>query len=531
MVSLPPCTEMEPEPGEAENNRAIDPGEHAVIQTAPVPEGSKDLQTEICPQHQQQETSLDLERLPEGTKMDEVKGGIQEVEKETKEDRMEVDESMDKKAEDQDIDVQHGACDMGGQYDEPNNDDVTFLTHTSSTSRGCETERDEMQKLRKTPSFAKTVRFSETEEVEERESSEESLFPDYELEEWTVACFEELFMADDWIDITDDRLLRKKVLEAGPERAPCPVWGQEVTLKMQGVLEDRTMVEKDCKLVFVIGEGDVNQALEECAISMKKEEIALLLADSQYTYGLLGRDPDIPPWTPILYQLQLVEIRDKPDPLSLPISDRIRIGNQKRERGNFCFQREEYSMAAQAYCMALDVLTTQTHDGRVCAPEEEEEVNDYRVKCLNNLAAAQLKLEQYSEALHTSQDVLFLDPNNVKALFRKGKLLSDKGDYEEAMETLKKALKLEPSTKAYLTTSFHRQAIHAELSKLVKRQAGVTEMQKWNPKSAELLGENIAPFLKPSKKKPPGMSWKLLLGALVVALGSLVTSVVLTARN
>ncbi|KAL7878937.1 hypothetical protein AOLI_G00099110 [Acnodon oligacanthus] len=232
-------------------------------------------------------------------------------------------------------------------------------------------------------------------------------------------------------------------------------------------------------------------------------------------------EPDIPAWTPILYQLQLTEIRDKADPLSLPISDRIRIGNQKRERGNFYFQREEYSMAAQTYCMALDMLTTRTHDSQDCTLEEEEEVNDYRVKCLNNLAAAQLKLEQYSEALHTSQDVLFLDPNNVKALFRKGKLLSDKGDYEEAMETLKKALKLEPSTKA----------IHAELSKLVKRQAGVTEMQKWNPKSAQLLGENIAPFLKPPKKKPPGMSWKLLLGALVVALGSLVTSVVLTARN
>lgn len=38
-----------------------------------------------------------------------------------------------------------------------------------------------------------------------------------------------------------------------------PVWGQEVNLKMQCVLEDRTVVEKDCKLVFVIGEGDVNQ--------------------------------------------------------------------------------------------------------------------------------------------------------------------------------------------------------------------------------------------------------------------------------
>lgn len=49
------------------------------------------------------------------------------------------------------------------------------------------------------------------------------------------------------------------MLQASPENAMTPAWGQEVTLKMQGVLEDRTVVEKDCKLVFVIGEGDVNQ--------------------------------------------------------------------------------------------------------------------------------------------------------------------------------------------------------------------------------------------------------------------------------
>lgn len=62
-------------------------------------------------------------------------------------------------------------------------------------------------------------------------------------------------------------------------------------------------------------------------------------------------------------------------------------------------------------------------DSQSCvAEEEEEEVNDHRVKCLNNLAAAQLKLGQVDEALHTSRDVLFLDPQNVKALFRKGKV-------------------------------------------------------------------------------------------------------------
>uniref|UniRef100_A0A8C7GZ26 FKBP prolyl isomerase 16 n=3 Tax=Oncorhynchus kisutch TaxID=8019 RepID=A0A8C7GZ26_ONCKI len=173
--------------------------------------------------------------------------------------------------------------------------------------------------------------------------------------------------------------------------------------------------------------------------------------------------------------------------------------------------------------MALDVLTTHTRDGSsdVLLEGEEEEVQDYRVKCLNNLAAAQLKLEQYDDALHTSRDVLSLDPQNVKALFRTGKLLSDKSEYQEAMEILKKALKLEPSTKA----------IHVELSKLVKRQSGGKDTQKWQAKPAQLLGDNIAPFLTPSKKKPPGISWTFLLGALVVALGSLVTSVVLTARN
>lgn len=72
------------------------------------------------------------------------------------------------------------------------------------------------------------------------------------------------------------------------------------------------------------------------------------------------REPDVPAWAPLLYQLQLLHVRDKPDPMTLPVADRIRIGNQKRERGNFHFQREEYCLAARAYSMALSVLTTRS---------------------------------------------------------------------------------------------------------------------------------------------------------------------------
>ncbi|XP_061533779.1 FKBP prolyl isomerase 16 isoform X2 [Phycodurus eques] len=403
---------------------------------------------------------------------------------------------------------------------------VNSETRNSShpEGEGEETQCRGRRELKKTNSW-KMVRFQEPsleDNVLERDSSSESLFPEYAMEEWTMISFEKLFLKEDWKHITDDRLLRKKVLEPAGPSAPRPIWGQQVTVKMQAVLEDRTVVEKDCKLVFVIGERDVSQALEECVLSMHRGEITLLLADSQYTYGLMGREPDIPAWAPLLYQLQLLHVRDKPDPLNLPVSDRIRIANQKRERGNFHFQREEYGMAARAYCMALDVLTTcGSRDAGHGEKGEEQEVRDYRVKCLNNLAAAQLKLEQYNEALHASRDVLALDPNNVKALYRAGKILSDLSEYKEAMELLKKALKLEPTTKA----------IHAELSKLVKRQSGGETTREWKAKPAEVLGDNLAPFLLASNKTTSTISWKLMLGALVVALGSLVMSVILTARN
>lgn len=385
----------------------------------------------------------------------------------------------------------------------------------------------EHRKLKKTNSW-KMVRFqdpSQEDDVSDRDTSSESLFPEYALKEWTSSTFEELFMAEDWQDITEDRLLRKKVLKSEAPGAARPSWGQEVTVKMQCVLEDRTVVEKDCKLVFVIGEGDVNQALEECVISMQRGEISMLLADSLYAYGLLGREPDIPAWAPLLYQLKLLDFREKPDPLTLPVADRIRVGNQKRERGNFHFQREEFCLAARAYRIALDVLTTRspaTPDGGAGSAEAEaEEVRDYRVKCLNNLAAAQLKLEQFAEALQTSRDVLTLEPNNVKALFRAGKLLSETGEYKEAMEVLKKALKLEPATKA----------IHVELSKLVRRQCGgMDSEEEWTKPEHKRRDSAKEPPGIPSKK-PTGISWKFILGALVVALGSLVTSVILTARN
>ncbi|TRY99177.1 hypothetical protein DNTS_027635 [Danionella cerebrum] len=204
--------------------------------------------------------------------------------KEDEEERLREVEMKSCKENEEAEEFDESLTDIQGSNNSPTDEPITSNAHNETKEN-----TEERGKLTKTASFGKTVRFMEVETVEERDTSDNTLFPQFDIEEWTTSSFEELFIADHWKDITDDCLLRKKVLQPGLENTLTPAWGEEVTLKIQGVLEDRTVVEKDSKLVFVIGEGDVNQALEECAISMKQGEIALLLADSQYGYGLLGR--------------------------------------------------------------------------------------------------------------------------------------------------------------------------------------------------------------------------------------------------
>jgi tetratricopeptide (TPR) repeat protein len=54
---------------------------------------------------------------------------------------------------------------------------------------------------------------------------------------------------------------------------------------------------------------------------------------------------------------------------------------------------------------------------------ELQEILEDALKVHNNLAAAQLKCEAYDAALTSVENVLRCQPQNVKALFRKGNLI------------------------------------------------------------------------------------------------------------
>ncbi|XP_077329331.1 peptidyl-prolyl cis-trans isomerase FKBP8-like [Lithobates pipiens] len=374
--------------------------------------------------------------------------------------------------------------------------------------------RDSERLLQRTPSFGKTVKFLlppiTIDDNVPKEDEKQFYKAIEDVLKFRGYNFDELFSSDQWIDITDDRLLRKKILKPGFAEKPLP--GQEVTVAIMGILEDGSLVEKDPKLSFVLDDGDVIQALELGVRSMQLGEVAFLLTNGLYAFGLLGRDPDIPSDASLMYKVILTHVRDKPSLGVLTTADRITLANQKRECGNFHFEREEYRSAMHSYSQALSILILPTAEP--LSSEEEEEIREHRIKCLNNLAAAQLKLHHYDDVINSCNAVLEMDTENAKALYRKGKVLSERGEYEEAMSVLKRALKLEPTTKA----------IHAELSKLVRRQKGQPEIVKspvrLKPKAHLKLRDDLNPLKRHSTKQRVTYK-RLLIGAVAAALLSL----------
>ncbi|XP_030396263.1 peptidyl-prolyl cis-trans isomerase FKBP8 [Gopherus evgoodei] len=325
--------------------------------------------------------------------------------------------------------------------------------------------------------------------------------------------------AEEWLDVLGSGLLKKKTLVPGQGVESRPRKGQDVTVRLKAMLEDGSVVEDNPSLSFTLGDCDVMQALDLCAQLMEMGETALIMSDAKYCYGPQGRSPDILPHAALTLEVQLLAVQDAPDLELLRGSEKIQLANRKRERGNFYYQQADYVLAINSYDIALKTIDSSSKVDY--SPEEEAELLEVKVKCLNNLAASQLKLDHYEAALRSCTQVLEHQPENIKALFRKGKVLAQQGEYNEAIPLLKAALKLEPSNKT----------IHAELSKLVKKHVEQKNME--TAMYRKMLGNaSTTSTAAPCKDKAPrSIPWKWLFGAAAVALGGVALSVVIAARN
>lgn len=389
----------------------------------------------------------------------------------------------------------------------------------STSDSGVNGDNNQENMLEKTGSTEKmNENITETDDVKDETPSllnVNNVSPD-DLKEGDVEdrCFKQNGQAEksaeneqeeEWLDILGSGHLKRKVLKKG--NGVKPINGDVVTVTSEGRLGDGTVVDKEESCSFTLGDGDVIPAWDLGVSLMEVGEIIELITDARFAYGSIGREPDIPKDATVTYTLELLK-KDYPiDYPKLTIEEIMNAGEKKRERGNYYFTRLDHSSAMTSYNKALKILDLENFsDVSSSDVSRLQQVLDSRVKCYNNLAACQLKVEAYDMVIKSCQEVLNIQSENVKALFRMGKAYAAKGNTKEAVDLMKKALRLEPETKI----------IHQELSKLTKKLKVETQSEKNMYK--KMLGTNTT--MQKQKPQANSMKWIGVAGAVTAVLVS-----------
>ncbi|XP_055387039.1 peptidyl-prolyl cis-trans isomerase FKBP8 [Condylostylus longicornis] len=274
---------------------------------------------------------------------------------------------------------------------------------------------------------------------------------------------------DDILDILGNGQLTKKTLVKSSSDVKAQR-GHIIKMNYVGKLEDGTIVEEQQNYEVQVGDFDVVQGLDMTLALMSVGEKAEISVDPRFAYGSIGLKAGtkysiaaIPPDAKIIYTVELLDTREEDEESIKLFEVRKKIGNQKRERANWWYNRNEFNIAIQIYRRALEYLddinggiTDGVTDAELSNSELQELLED-RLIVYNNLAMSQIKISAYDAALKSVETVLRCQPNNSKALFRKGKILDAKGDTKGAISLLQKAATLEPESKT----------IQQELAKLI----------------------------------------------------------------
>ncbi|RLW13231.1 hypothetical protein DV515_00000439 [Chloebia gouldiae] len=117
-------------------------------------------------------------------------------------------------------------------------------------------------------------------------------------------------------------------------------------------------------------------------------------------------------------------IEKRIDTTGMTKRDKIIIATREKEKGNEAFACGDYVEAVTYYTRSISVIPTAA--------------------VYNNKAQAEIKLQDWDNALEDCEKVLDMEPGNIKALMRRATVHSHLQNYQTAIEDLNKVLSVEP---------------------------------------------------------------------------------------
>jgi len=113
---------------------------------------------------------------------------------------------------------------------------------------------------------------------------------------------------------------------------------------------------------------------------------------------------------------------------SEPMNDQV---EKLKQQGNECFKNKDYDSAIELYNRALSI-------------------DDKHVVILSNRSLVYAHLRQWYNALSDAERVLDIDPNDLKAMYRKAKALHGLKRYDEEVAVLQRGIRKAPQNKEFL---------------------------------------------------------------------------------
>ena len=161
---------------------------------------------------------------------------------------------------------------------------------------------------------------------------------------------------NEWIDISGDGKLRKKILEAAPAdaRGPPPK-GYEVQAHYTGRLKSDgskfdSSVDRGTPFKFTLGTGQVIKGWDEGFASMKIGEKAILECAPDYAYGESGSPPKIPGNATLEFEVELLDFKEKQKAKwEMSSDERIEYSKRLKAEGTNFFREQNFSNACSKY--------------------------------------------------------------------------------------------------------------------------------------------------------------------------------------
>lgn len=189
-----------------------------------------------------------------------------------------------------------------------------------------------------------------------------------------------------------------------------------------------------------IGETRLPGGLEKALCSMKEGEEATVVVDGRYVmadeeYGIST------PHTKISYKIRVHSLH-KVKTWTYKGREKLAEGVKRKDAGNEFFKKGDWVNAEKKYrrCLEFVELDHDFHD-----EEDKKNAATIKVAALNNLAQVLINLRRYSDAVAECNKVLTTDAGNLKALFRRGKVLGLLDEWDDALKDLRRIVEVDPA--------------------------------------------------------------------------------------